>query len=76
MRIINHDLFKLLERINAKAGHGEKPAYGTPGAYELEWAYGGVKLVQNCAGGGQRDISASGFGTKRELYVFMCGMVA
>ena len=27
-------------------------------------------------GGGQRDISTGGYGTKRELYMFMRGMVA
>ena len=40
--------------------------------YCLEEAYGGVNLVRIVnEGGGQRDISNLGYGTKRELYHFM-----
>jgi hypothetical protein len=75
-RITQKDLENLLTRINEHAGHGAKPAYGTPGAYVLSYAYGGVKLEQYCKGGGVRTISTNGYGTKRELYNFMQGMNA
>lgn len=44
--------------------------------YSLDFAYGGVKLVQDCKGGGCRAISCNGYGTKRELYNFIKGMQA
>lgn len=76
-RITQADLENLLSEINRKRHGTPKPKYGTPLAYMLDYAYGGVKLVQMCDNGtGQRDISAGGFGTKRELYNFMRGMVA
>lgn len=40
--------------------------------YCLDMAYGGAKLVRIVnEGGGQREISNIGYGTKRELYHFM-----
>ena len=42
------------------------------GHYCLDMAYGGCKLARiSSEGGGQRDISNNGYGTKRELYNFM-----
>ena len=42
------------------------------GNYHLDYAYGGVKLVQICTdGGGITEISRNGYGTKRELYYWM-----
>lgn len=71
-RITEKDLEKHLDRLNE--GKPEKPRF-TPGRYDLDYAYGGVKLVQYVnERGGQRDISTGGFGTKRELFTFMQGM--
>lgn len=45
--------------------------------YYLDYAYGGVKLVQMVnEGGGIREISRGGFGTKRELYNWMGAFLA
>ncbi len=45
--------------------------------YHLDYAYGGVKLVQMVnGGGGIREISKGGFGTKRELYNWMQAFLA
>ena len=44
------------------------------GTYVLDWAYGGVRLSQMSAGGGERDIS--GRGTKRECYTYIRAMLA
>ena len=79
-RITTHHLEVALERINTKAGHGPNPKYGTPGAYMLDWAYGGVKLVQVCGDShGQRNITY-GFETKRAtldmMNAFLAGMEA
>ncbi len=78
-RITENNLKALLARINVKAGHGEAPKYSTIGAYALDWAYGGVQLVQYCnTSGGQRNIT--GRGTKREcwnnMHAFLNGMEA
>lgn len=46
------------------------------GNYHLDYAYGGVKLVQLVnQGGGIRTISGGGYGTKKELYHFLDGML-
>lgn len=44
------------------------------GHYYLDWAYGGVRLVKMCEGGGCRDISPRG--SKRETYLFIVAMIA
>lgn len=74
-RISIKDLEYALADINERAGYGRAPIYGTEGAYSFSQAYGGIKLVQ-CTGRGQRDISCDGYGTKRQLYTFMRGMLA
>jgi len=46
------------------------------GNYHLDWAYGGVRLNRMVSvGGGIKVISPFGFGTKRELYVFINGCI-
>lgn len=48
-----------------------------PGNYHLDYAYGGVKLVQTCnEHGGISTISTGGYGTKRELYNWMQAFLA
>lgn len=74
-RITQKDLDYQVSRLNERAGHGDNPKYGTSGAYTLSYAYGGVKLEQYCEGGGVWTISTNGYGTKRELYNFMNGML-
>lgn len=72
-RITTKDLESLISRLN-----GNKPiTWDTIGAYRLDQAYGGVKLVQvTSEGGGIREISCDGYGTKRQLYTFLMGMLA
>lgn len=70
-RITQAHLEGVLRRINRTAGFGDNPKYSTPGAYCLDYAYGGVKLAQYCnEGGGQRDITC-GFNPKKETYYQM-----
>ena len=86
-RITNKDLERLLVAINTMTGNAKEPyskqtvasPLGVPqekyvanaGNYHIDAAYGGVKLVQMCEGGGVRTISPGGYGTKRELYNYM-----
>ena len=79
-RITNRHLESLVDRINKSTNNSLTPWNVTPGkqytanigSYYIDGAYGGVKLVQMVnTGGGIRDISQQGFGTKRELYNFM-----
>jgi hypothetical protein len=83
-RITDKDLKTMVNRINELTGspleyssideNGKRRA--NIGHYCLDSAYGGVKLVQVMTnGGGIREISSHGFGTKRELYIFMRGMI-
>lgn len=75
-RITEKDLENLVHRINTAAG--TPLTYSTKGGekfvanisnYHLDYAYGGVKLVQTVnEGGGIRNVSTGGYGTKRELY--------
>ena len=69
-RITDKHLEGMLKRINEAAGF-DNPKYSTPGAYCLDYAYGGVKLEQYCnESGGVREIT-SGFDTKRVTYNLM-----
>ena len=78
-RITQKDLEYLVKRINEATNSPEtsyqttsKGYKGNIGNYHLDYAYGGVKLVQMVNyGGGIREISRGGFGTKRELYNWM-----
>jgi hypothetical protein len=66
--------------LNLATGNSTEP-WGENGAnvgnYHTSRAYGGIKLVQmmNCHGG-IREVSHDGYGTKRQLYNFLSGMLA
>ncbi len=71
-RITQRDLGNLLRELNNGVLHiGARPV----GAYDCDQAYGGIKLIQHVKGGGIRAVSCDGFGTKRQLYTFMRGMI-
>lgn len=73
-RITDKDLNRMLTYLNENVGIYDA-AWNRVGCYQLEYAYGGVKLVQVInEHGAQRDVSRHGFGTKKELYIFMQGM--
>ena len=68
-RIKERDLLCLIEMLNKKKGTHKE----THNDYHLSTGYGGYKLEQTAGGPdnpttGTRTISASGYGTKRELY--------
>ena len=73
-RITEKDLQNLVQRINTATGNPQRYAHPTSGKaqighYHLDYAYGGVKLVQTMNdGGGIRNVSTGGYGTKRLLY--------
>ena len=85
-RITQKDLEYLVERINKITGSPATPYTTTKETkdikanahnYHLDYACGGVKLVQMVNhGGGIREISRGGFGTKRELYHWMNAFLA
>lgn len=69
-RIREAHLQSIVDTLNTNAGFNPKEvSYNTVGAYELDYAYGGVKLnkITNNAGG-VTTVSNGGYGTKRELY--------
>jgi len=78
-RITQTDLNRMVDTINELTNNPMQPYnnLGTEsfkvnaGNYHLDYAYGGVKLCQMCLGGGTRDISTMGYGTKKELYNWM-----
>ena len=75
-RITDKDLERLVLLINKANYTPEKPyddqGKAAIGNYHLDSAYGGVKLVRMVnAGGGIREISTGGYGTKRELFCWM-----
>jgi hypothetical protein len=65
-RITESDLKHLLNAINERMR--EK---GEEQRYQIGYAYGGCKLETK---GGGRSISHDGYGTKRQLYIFMMGL--
>ncbi len=67
-RIKESELQSLINRLNVKLN--VKPET----AYFLSMAYGGYRLEQN-DGTGCRTISHDGYGTKRQLYTFLVGML-
>ena len=83
-RITQKDLEYLVGVINATTNSPTTPytnVYGKIGAnignYHLDYAYGGVKLVQMVNdGGGIREISRDGFGTKRQLHSWLRAFIA
>lgn len=77
-RITRKDLESLVNELNEAKGFDPKSVqYNTVGAYQLDYAYGGVKLVKIASpSGGQTNVSTGGYGTKKELYIFLRGMTA
>lgn len=84
-RITQKDLEYLVERINEATNSpqqqytksDERPMKSNIGNYHLDYAYGGVKLVRMAnEHGGISDISRQGYGTKRELYIWMQAFLA
>lgn len=64
-RVTEKDLSALLEILNADQGK-----------YKLDFAYGGVRLVQRTnEHGAIRVISCDGYGTKKQLYTYMRGLI-
>ena len=76
-RATNHDLYNVLESINRLAIGQECPEYSTIGAFDLDFAYGGVRLVRfTNENGGQtnitpRDTKANTFNM---MHAFLAGM--
>lgn len=83
-RITQADLERLCVAINKATGNALDPytrvegqrTKANAGNYHLSYAYSGVALEQMCESGGVRRISPGGYGTKRELYNYMQGMVS
>tara|TARA_R110000772_G_scaffold143805_1_gene253380 strand:+ start:352 stop:609 length:258 start_codon:yes stop_codon:yes gene_type:complete len=78
MRITNTDLNAVRDRINAELN---QPLYYTNNHMFLDGAYGGWKLSQVMpTGSGARNITRSGYTTKRALYnemhAFLLGIQA
>lgn len=73
-RITNAMLDARVATINRMLGFGDEPAYSTVGAIVLEGAYGSTAVAQYCnKSGGVRMLHD--YGTKREAYVFLNGMI-
>ncbi|MFA5154228.1 MAG: hypothetical protein WC554_16885 [Clostridia bacterium] len=78
-RITNKDLERMIKELNHLTNNPIEPYTKTDagytanlGHYHIDAAYGGVKLAQITSdGGGERDISHDGYGTKRQLYAFL-----
>jgi len=74
-RITEKQLESMVESINAKRGK----AYKEEGFLQIGMAYGGYRLEEwtapNKFGQGIRVISPDGYGTKRQLYGFLCGIM-
>lgn len=83
-RITQKDLEFLVGRINKATGSPAEPHTqagrnwtANIGNYHLDYAYGGVKLVRmDSDGGGIREISTNGYGTKRQLHSWMTAFLA
>ena len=84
-RITQNDLDLQVDRIN-KATKSPETSYtrthqgkltANIGNYNLDYAYGGVRLVQMVnPSGGITVVSSDGFGTKRKLYNWMDAFLA
>lgn len=77
-RITNDDIDRRIEYLNDITDNYQAPyelvdgkLKHMVGCYYRSGAYGGVRLEQICVGGGARDISPHGYGTKRQLYDFL-----
>ncbi len=68
-------LKKLVSDINFKRGYGRNPVYSTIGAIDLDWAYGGVKVIEYISNNkAKQELSSHGYGTKKEAGLFLEGM--
>lgn len=84
-RITRDDLQQCCNVLNTRYGYELEP-HGkdkngnykpNPNVYHISGAYGGVALEQMMPkGSGVRRISPDGYGTKRQLYTFLRGMIA
>ena len=84
-RITNKDLQQCCDVLKKRYGYDLNP-HGTdaegkykpnPNVYHISSAYGGVALEQMMPeGSGVRRISCDGYGTKRQLYTFLRGMLS
>ena len=79
-RITQRDLESTVSIINRTTGNQEKswggPGQANIGNYHLDYAYGGVKLIQMTnEHGGCRDILRCGYTTKRLLYGLLCAFL-
>lgn len=73
-RVTQKDLEILVSEINEAKGF-INPKWNTVGSYQLNYAYGGVQLHKiTSEGGGCTTVSPNGYGTKKELYIFLRGM--
>jgi hypothetical protein len=76
IRITDKDLQKLVDLINELQGF-KNVKYNTVGAYLIHSSYGGVSLVQVMNnGGGVVDVSQHGYGTKKQLHIFLKGFLS
>lgn len=76
-KITKSDLENLLHEVNElKLGPDTSEDYYRVGAYSLDYAYGGVKLVIIRDKGGISNVSPNGYGPKRDIYLFLKGMIA
>ena len=84
-KITQKDLESLVKMINKKTGNtfetytkkADKTFKANIGTYSLDFAYGGVKLVQLIdKNGGITEISRNGFSTKKELYCWLNAFLA
>lgn len=76
-RITQKDLEQEVTKLNEAKGFNAKECATSSvvGSYQLDYAYGGVKLIKiTSEGGGCTNVSTGGYGTKRELYLFLRGM--
>jgi len=76
MRITRKMVDARIESVNVLLGHGENPAYSTVGAVTLGSAYGGYRVERYCNDAGAVSTLTNGYGTLREAYGFLQGMLS
>lgn len=72
-RITEKDLKNLVRILNEETGNpveyfNMETRRCNPGNFHLDWAYGGVKLVQTCNEGGGCKTITEGYNSKRVTY--------
>ena len=82
-RVTQKDLENVVDRINRITGNNiathtrdKSGIRSNVGNYHLDYAYGGVRLVQYMNEHGGIRVIIDGFGTKRELYEKMHAFIA